>query len=138
MKAKGPANDYPMVVEVGLVGSCTNSSYQDLARAASVARQRFEGLAVESAGNAVANVFAARGVNLVRPWIRSPGIGHGTGPMYDVRNTRTLNLGKSADYAQSIIPDFGLNKLFQSVPIRSAITTFAASPIIKSFIPSSS
>ena len=37
-----------------------------------------------------------------------------TGPMYDVRNTRTLNLGKSADYAQSIIPDFGLNKLFQT------------------------
>ncbi len=31
MKAKGPANDYPMVVEVGLVGSCTNSSYQDFA-----------------------------------------------------------------------------------------------------------
>lgn len=44
-----------------------------------IARQRFEGLAVESAGNAVANVFAARGVNLVRPWVRSPGIGHGTG-----------------------------------------------------------
>ena len=42
MKAKGPANDYPMVVEVGLVGSCTNSSYQDLCRAASVARQALE------------------------------------------------------------------------------------------------
>ncbi|MDD5861255.1 MAG: aconitate hydratase [Prevotella sp.] len=42
MKAKGPANDYPMTVEVGLVGSCTNSSYQDLARAASVARQAYE------------------------------------------------------------------------------------------------
>ena len=42
MKAKGPANDYPMEVEVGLVGSCTNSSYQDLARAASVARQAYE------------------------------------------------------------------------------------------------
>ncbi len=42
MKAKGPANDYPMTVEVGLVGSCTNSSYQDLARAASVARQAAE------------------------------------------------------------------------------------------------
>ncbi len=42
MKAKGPANDYPMEVEVGLVGSCTNSSYQDLARAASVARQAAE------------------------------------------------------------------------------------------------
>ena len=39
MKDKGPANDYPMTVEVGLVGSCTNSSYEDLARAASVARQ---------------------------------------------------------------------------------------------------
>lgn len=42
MKAKGPANDYPMKVEVGLVGSCTNSSYQDLARAASVARQAYQ------------------------------------------------------------------------------------------------
>lgn len=42
MKAKGPANGYPMTVEVGLIGSCTNSSYQDLCRAASVARQAFE------------------------------------------------------------------------------------------------
>ena len=42
MRTKGPANDYPMDVEVGLVGSCTNSSYQDLARAASVARQAAE------------------------------------------------------------------------------------------------
>lgn len=42
MKAKGPANDYPMEVEVGLIGSCTNSSYQDLCRAASVARQAYE------------------------------------------------------------------------------------------------
>jgi aconitate hydratase len=42
MRTKGPANDYPMVVEVGLVGSCTNSSYQDLCRAASIARQAYE------------------------------------------------------------------------------------------------
>lgn len=42
MGEKGTANDYPMTVEVGLVGSCTNSSYQDLARAASVARQATE------------------------------------------------------------------------------------------------
>lgn len=42
MKTKGPANGYPMEVEVGLVGSCTNSSYQDLARAASIARQAAE------------------------------------------------------------------------------------------------
>lgn len=32
-------NGYPQKMEVGLVGSCTNSSYQDLSRAASVARQ---------------------------------------------------------------------------------------------------
>lgn len=42
MKAKAPANDYPLTVEVALIGSCTNSSYQDLARAASVARQAVE------------------------------------------------------------------------------------------------
>ena len=42
MKAKGVANDYPMAVEVGLIGSCTNSSYEDLCRAASVARQAAE------------------------------------------------------------------------------------------------
>ncbi|MCR5077815.1 MAG: aconitate hydratase [Prevotella sp.] len=39
MKERGVMEDYPMTVEVGLVGSCTNSSYEDLARAASVARQ---------------------------------------------------------------------------------------------------
>lgn len=32
-------NDYPRRMEVGLIGSCTNSSYQDLSRAASLARQ---------------------------------------------------------------------------------------------------
>ncbi len=35
VKEKG----YPREMEVGLIGSCTNSSYQDLSRAASVARQ---------------------------------------------------------------------------------------------------
>ena len=29
-------------MEVGLIGSCTNSSYQDLSRAASIARQAYE------------------------------------------------------------------------------------------------
>ncbi len=33
------ANGYPEKVEVGLIGSCTNSSYQDLDRTASIARQ---------------------------------------------------------------------------------------------------
>lgn len=32
-------NDYPQKLEVGLIGSCTNSSYEDLTRAASVAKQ---------------------------------------------------------------------------------------------------
>ena len=33
------AHGYPRKMEVGLIGSCTNSSYQDLSRAASIARQ---------------------------------------------------------------------------------------------------
>ncbi len=39
MKEKAITEDFPTEVEVGLVGSCTNSSYEDLAKAASVARQ---------------------------------------------------------------------------------------------------
>ena len=35
-------NKYPAKLEVGLIGSCTNSSYEDLTRAASIARQAKE------------------------------------------------------------------------------------------------
>ncbi len=35
-------NDYPQRLEVGLIGSCTNSSYEDITRSASVARQALE------------------------------------------------------------------------------------------------
>ncbi len=35
-------NDYPPKLEVGLIGSCTNSSYEDIDRAASVAKQAFD------------------------------------------------------------------------------------------------
>ncbi len=35
-------NNYPQKLEVGLIGSCTNSSYEDLDRAASIARQAVE------------------------------------------------------------------------------------------------
>jgi aconitate hydratase len=35
-------NKYPAKLEVGLIGSCTNSSYEDLTRAASIARQAAE------------------------------------------------------------------------------------------------
>ena len=32
-------NDWPVEVKVGLIGSCTNSSYEDISRAASIAKQ---------------------------------------------------------------------------------------------------
>jgi aconitate hydratase len=38
-KAFVKENNYPETLEVGLIGSCTNSSYEDISRAASVARQ---------------------------------------------------------------------------------------------------
>jgi len=34
-------NEYPQKLEVGLIGSCTNSSYEDITRAASIAKQAF-------------------------------------------------------------------------------------------------
>ena len=39
MTEKATKNDWPLKVEWGLIGSCTNSSYEDLSRAASIAKQ---------------------------------------------------------------------------------------------------
>ena len=39
MAQTAKANDWPIKVEWGLIGSCTNSSYEDLSRAASIAQQ---------------------------------------------------------------------------------------------------
>ncbi len=39
MNEKAIKNDWPLKVEWGLIGSCTNSSYEDLSRAASIAQQ---------------------------------------------------------------------------------------------------
>lgn len=39
MKEAAVANGWPTKVEVGLIGSCTNSSYEDISRAASLAEQ---------------------------------------------------------------------------------------------------
>ena len=36
---KAKENDWPIKVDWGLIGSCTNSSYEDLTRAASIAKQ---------------------------------------------------------------------------------------------------
>ena len=35
-------NDWPLKLDVGLIGSCTNSSYEDITRAASIAKQAIE------------------------------------------------------------------------------------------------
>ncbi|EDV27344.1 uncharacterized protein TRIADDRAFT_35443 [Trichoplax adhaerens] len=35
-------NDWPLDIKVGLIGSCTNSSYEDMCRAASVAKQALD------------------------------------------------------------------------------------------------
>ncbi len=39
MREEATKNGWPLQVEWGLIGSCTNSSYEDLSRAASIARQ---------------------------------------------------------------------------------------------------
>jgi len=39
---KARANDWPIKVDWGLIGSCTNSSYEDLTRAASIAQQAID------------------------------------------------------------------------------------------------
>ncbi len=39
LKDKAKENDWPINVDWGLIGSCTNSSYEDLTRAASIAQQ---------------------------------------------------------------------------------------------------
>ena len=49
MTTKANENDWPLKVEWGLIGSCTNSSYEDLSRAASIAQQAIDkGLKMKS------------------------------------------------------------------------------------------
>lgn len=42
MTEKAAANNWPLQVEWGLIGSCTNSSYEDLSRASSIAQQALD------------------------------------------------------------------------------------------------
>jgi aconitate hydratase len=42
MKEAAKENDFPEELSVGLIGSCTNSSYEDIDRAASIARQALD------------------------------------------------------------------------------------------------
>lgn len=55
------ANNYPAKLEVGLIGSCTNSSYEDMTRAASLAQQ-----AVDKKLKAKAEFTITPGSELVR------------------------------------------------------------------------
>jgi aconitate hydratase len=42
MKEVAAANGWPMDIQYGLIGSCTNSSYEDISRAASLAKQAID------------------------------------------------------------------------------------------------
>ncbi len=42
MREEARKNGWPLKVDVGLIGSCTNSSYEDISKAASIARQASE------------------------------------------------------------------------------------------------
>ncbi len=49
MTQKATDNEWPLQVEWGLIGSCTNSSYEDLSRASSIAKQALDkGLKVKA------------------------------------------------------------------------------------------
>ena len=49
MSEKAKTNDWPLKVDWGLIGSCTNSSYEDLSRAASIAKQAVDNKIVAKA-----------------------------------------------------------------------------------------
>ncbi|MBC8319715.1 MAG: aconitate hydratase [Bacteroidetes bacterium] len=62
-------NDWPLILEAGLIGSCTNSSYEDITRAASIARQALaKNLKVK------ANLFITPGSELIRYTIERDGL----------------------------------------------------------------
>ncbi len=61
-------NNWPAQLEVGLIGSCTNSSYEDISRSASVAQQ-----AVEMGLNAKSEFTITPGSELVRFTIERDG-----------------------------------------------------------------
>ena len=49
MREEAEKNGWPLSVEWGLIGSCTNSSYEDLSRAASIAKQAIDkGLGIKA------------------------------------------------------------------------------------------
>ena len=69
MAETAKTNDWPLNMEAGLIGSCTNSSYEDITRAASLARQALEkGLKIKS------DLFITPGSEQVRYTIERDGL----------------------------------------------------------------
>jgi aconitate hydratase len=66
---KAKDENWPMALEVGLIGSCTNSSYEDISRAASIAKQ-----AKEKNLEAKAEFTVTPGSELVRYTIERDGL----------------------------------------------------------------
>ena len=62
-------NDWPLPIEAGLIGSCTNSSYEDITRAASLARQ-----AIAKNLKVKADLLITPGSELVRYTIERDGL----------------------------------------------------------------
>ncbi len=62
-------NDYPDELKVGLIGSCTNSSYEDMQRAASVARQ-----ALKNGLKAKSELVITPGSELIHATIKRDGL----------------------------------------------------------------
>ncbi|KAJ4458844.1 putative Aconitate hydratase [Paratrimastix pyriformis] len=70
MKAACAANNWPTKLSVGLIGSCTNSSYEDLTRAVSVIRQaRAHGIT-----QAKAHFYISPGSERIRATIERDGL----------------------------------------------------------------
>lgn len=69
LKAEAEKKGYPAELKVGLIGSCTNSSYEDIGRAANVARQALaQGLKAKS------QFFISPGSEQVRATVERDGL----------------------------------------------------------------
>jgi aconitate hydratase len=68
LAADAKANDYPMKISTTLVGSCTNSSYEDLTRAAQIAEQ-----AIAHGGKAKSPLMINPGSALIRQTVDRDG-----------------------------------------------------------------
>lgn len=69
LKAEAEKKGYPAELKVGLIGSCTNSSYEDIGRAANVARQALaQGLKAKS------EFFISPGSEQVRATVERDGL----------------------------------------------------------------